>query len=250
MILLKTENEIAIMRQAGRILAEIIEQVKKAVKPAITTKDLDKVASDLVFKYGVEPAFLNYEGFPAVSCCSVNDMVVHGVPSDYILKQGDLLCFDLGIKHKGYFSDAAFAMLVGTPESKDSEAMRLIQTTKKALKLAIAKAKPGNTFGDIGNTIQRFVEYQGFNVVRDLCGHGIGKELHEDPKIMNFAKRHTGETIKQGMVFCLEPMVAMGDYKLKKADDGFGYKTADSSLACHFEHTIAITKNGPEILTN
>jgi len=249
MITIKTKSEIEIMRQGGKVLAEVMEQVKKKVSPGITGMDLDKVASDLVFKYGATPAFLNYEGFPAVSCVSVNDMVVHGVPNNHILKQGDLLCFDLGIKYQGYFSDAAFAMLVGKPEPKDSEAVRLIKTTQKALKLAIAKAKVGNTFGDIGNVVQRFVEYQGFNVVRDLCGHGIGKSLHEDPKILNYGKRRTGPELAKGMVFCLEPMVTMGDWKLKKADDGFGYKTADGSLACHFEHTIAINDGEAEVMT-
>ncbi len=249
MIQLKSGKEIEIMRQVGKILAEIMEKIKPMVVSGITTKELDKAAQALVFEYKAEPAFKDYEGFPAVSCISVNDMVVHGVPNDYVLKQGDLFCFDLGIKFQGYFSDAAFAMLVGKPESKDSETVRLIKATQKSLKLAIAKSKPGNTFGDIGNIIQRFVEYQGFNVVRDLCGHGIGKRLHEDPKILNYGKRHTGPKIEVGMVFCLEPMVTMGDWHLQKAKDGFGYKTADSSLSCHFEHTIAITKNGPEVLT-
>lgn len=249
MIIIKTEQEIAIMREAGKILADIIEKIKQQVIPGVMLKDLDKAMEALIFGYGVESAFKDYEGFPAVSCISVNDMVVHGVPNNYILKQGDLVCIDLGIKHKGYFADFAFSTLAGKPNSVDAEKIRLIKTTQKALKLAIAKAKPGNTFGDIGNIVQRFVEYQGFNVVRDLCGHGIGKDLHEDPKICNYGKRNTGETIKQGMVFCIEPMVTIGNWKLNKANDGFGYKTADGSLACHFEHTIAITKNGPEVLT-
>ncbi|MFH0739741.1 MAG: type I methionyl aminopeptidase [bacterium] len=249
MITIKTEKEIAIMREAGKILASIMEKAKEMVKSGVATLEIDRFSEALILQYGAESAFKNYEGFPTVSCCSVNDMVVHGVPNSQTLKQGDLLCFDLGIKYKGFYSDSAFATLVGAPQPKDSEAIRLIKTTQKALKLAIAKAKPGNTFGDIGNIVQRFVEYQGFNVVRDLCGHGIGKTLHEDPKICNYGKRNTGQKIEVGMVFCLEPMVTMGDWKLKKANDGFGYKTADGSLACHFEHTIAITKNGPQVLT-
>ncbi len=249
MITLKTEKEIGIMREGGKILADIMEEVKKVIAPGIALLEIDRVCEILILQYKVEPAFKNYEGFPTVSCISVNDMVVHGVPNSQVLKQGDLICFDLGIKYKGYYLDSAFAMLAGKPEPKDSEAMRLIKTTQKALKLAIAKAKPGNSFGDIGNVIQRFVEYQGFNVVRDLCGHGIGKTLHEDPKICNYGKRNSGSKIEVGMVFCLEPMVTMGSWKLKKANDGFGYKTADGSLACHFEHTIAITKTGPQVLT-
>jgi len=249
MITLKTEKEIEIMREGGKILAGIMEQAKKMVVPGIATLEIDKACEDFILQSGCEGAFKNYEGFPTVSCCSVNDMVVHGVPNRQALKQGDLLCFDLGIKYKGYYLDSAFAMMVGKPETKDSEVIRLIKTTQKALKLAIAKAKPGNTFGDIGNIIQRFVEYQGFNVVRDLCGHGIGMDLHEDPKICNYGKRNSGPKIELGMVFCIEPMVTMGNWKLKKDNHGFGYRTADGSWACHFEHTIAITKNGAEILT-
>ncbi|MEK7103775.1 MAG: type I methionyl aminopeptidase [Patescibacteria group bacterium] len=249
MINIKTEKEIEIMREGGKILADIIEKAKKIVVPGVATLEIDRFCEVLILQSGCEGAFKNYEGFPAISCCSVNDMVVHGVPNSQALKQGDLLCFDLGIKYKGYYLDSAFAMLVGKPETKDSEAIRLIKTTQKALKLAIAKAKAGNTFGDIGNVIQRFVEYQGFNVVRDLCGHGIGKDLHEDPKICNYGKRNSGHKIEVGMVFCIEPMVVMGDWKLKKTSDGFGYRTADGSLACHFEHTIAITASGPEVLT-
>lgn len=237
------------MREAGKILAEIIEKIKPMIAPGIISKELDRACENLILEYRAEPAFKDYEGFPCVSCISINDMVVHGVPDGYILKQGDLLCLDLGIKYQDYFSDYAFSTLVGKPEAEDSEKIRLIKATQKALKLAIAKARPGNTFGDIGNIVQRFVEYQGFNVVRDLCGHGIGKALHEDPKISNYGKRNSGEKIEVGMVFCLEPMVTMGNWKLRKANDGFGYKTADGSLSCHFEHTIAITRKGAEILT-
>jgi len=249
MISIKTSAEIETMRQAGRILTKIIEEIKSKVVPGAVCKDLDKAMEALILQYKAEPAFKNYDGFPSVSCISVNDMVVHGVPNDYVLRQGDLVCIHLGVKYNGYFADFAFSTLAGKPNSSDAEKIRLIKTTQKALKLAIAKAKPGNTFGDIGNAVQRFVEYQGFNVVRDLCGHGIGKELHQDPKICNYGKRGTGEKIAEGMVFCIEPMVTMGNWKLKKANDGFGYKTADGSLACHFEHTVAITKNGAKILT-
>ncbi len=249
MIIIKTEQEIEIMRQAGKILAEIIEKIKPMIAPGIVSKEIDGACEAFILQYGAQPAFKDYGGFPCVSCISINDMVVHGVPNDYILKQGDLLCLDLGIKYKDYYADQAFSTLVGSPKPDDSEKIRLIKTTQKALKLAVAKAKVGNTFGDIGNIVQRFVEYQGFSVVRDLCGHGIGKTLHEDPKISNYGKRGSGEKIVEGMVFCIEPMVTMGNWKLKQANDGFGYRTADGSLACHFEHTIAITKKGAEVLT-
>ena len=249
MITIKTEKEIEMMRIAGRILAEIGQQVKEKVTVGISGLELDSFAHNLILKNNTEPAFLDYGGFPTVSCISINNMVVHGVPDGKPLKKGDLLCFDLGLKYQGYYADFAFSTLVGKPENKDSEKIRLIKTTQKALKIAIANAKVGNTFGDIGNAVQRFVEYQGFNVVRDLCGHGIGKQLHEDPKICNYGKRNTGDVIKEGMVFCIEPMVTMGSWKLRQSEDGFGYQTADNSLACHFEHTIAILNNKAEILT-
>jgi len=249
LISLKTEREIAIMREAGRILAEILNAIKPLIKQGVSGKDIEKVCEKMLTDYKVEPAFKNYERFPSVCCISVNDVVVHGVPSSKTFEQGDLVCFDLGIQYKGYYSDAAFAVLVGPLTEKDSEALRLLRATKKALKLGITKAKPGNTFGDIGNTIERWISSQGFGVVRELCGHGIGKHLHEEPRILNYGKRHTGPVIKEGMVFCIEPMVTMGDWHLQKAEDGFGYKTLDGSLACHFEHTIAITKRGPQVLT-
>jgi len=180
-------------------------------------------------------------------CTSVNEEIVHVPPSNRVLKEGDVLKLDLGIFYKGFHTDMAITVPVG---KVSFEAQRLIRATKKALKLAIKKVKPGNTFGDIGNTIQRYVESQGFNVVRELCGHGIGRELHEEPKILNYGKRKSGEKIKEGMVFCIEPMVTAGDWHLKRTKDGFGYQTVDGSLTAHFEHTIAVTKNGCRVLTS
>jgi methionyl aminopeptidase len=162
------------------------------------------------------------------------------------LKEGDIISLDLGIFYKGFHTDMAITVPVG---KVDSEVQRLIRITKKSLKRGIKKTRIGNTIGDIGNTIQRFVESQGFNVVRDLCGHGIGKNLHEDPKILNYGKRHKGEELKEGQVLCLEPMVTVGDWKLKKTPDGLGYQTQDNSLSAHFEHTIVVTRSGSRILT-
>lgn len=251
MISIKSQKEISIIQEGGKILAEIMKELKKQVAPGITTKELDKRAEALVFKYGAVPAFKGYEGFPATLCVAVNSGVVHGVPSDDKLKQGDILSLDMGIKYKGFFTDMAITVPVQGPSSGsfDFEAVRLIRVTKKALKLAIKKAKVGNTVGDIGNTIQRYIEYQGFNVVRDLCGHGIGRALHQEPQILNYGKRRKGPEIEQGMVFCLEPMAAMGSGKIKKSADGFGFETQDGSLSAHFEHTIAITKKGSQVLT-
>ncbi len=246
MITIKTPEEIKIMAEGGKILAKIIKELEKKVKPGITTKELDRVAETLIFKSGGTPSFKGYEGFPASLCTSINEELVHAVPSQRKLKEGDILSLDLGMKYQDYHSDMAITLPVG---KISPEAQRLIRVTKKTLKRGIKKARPGNTFGDIGNTIQRYVEDQGFNVVRDLCGHGIGRELHEEPKILNYGKRHSGPEIKEGMVFCLEPMVIVGDWKLKKSKDGYGFETADGSLSCHFEHMMVVTKNGAKILT-
>jgi len=246
MISIKTEQEIKIMRQAGKILAQIMEELKSNVRPGITTDDLDKLAQGLVLKYKVEPAFLGYGDFPKTLCTSINENIVHQVPSDYILKNGDILSLDMGIKYQGYHSDMAITIPVG--EIPD-ETKVLLRITKKALNIAIKKVRPGNTIGDIGNTIQRYVEKRGFNVVRELCGHGIGKELHEDPEILNYGKRKSGEKLYKGMCVCLEPMVAIGDAKIKKSNDGFAFKTIDDSLSAHFEHTILVTEHGSEVLT-
>ena len=246
MITIKTPEEIKIMAEGGKILAKIIKELEKEVRPGITTKELDRLAESLVLKSGGKCSFKGYQDFPACLCTSINEEIVHVAPSNRVLKKGDIISLDLGILYKGFHTDMAITVPVG---KIDPEVQRLIRVTKKALKRGIKKVRPGNTFGDIGNTIQRYVESQGFNVVRDLCGHGIGKEIHEDPKILNFGRRHTGPEIKEGMTFCLEPMVTVGDWKLKKSKDGYGFETADGSLSCHFEHTVAVTKNSCQILT-
>jgi len=246
MTIIKTKKEIEILKEAGRMLAEIMEKLKKEARAGITTNYLNNFAEQLIFEYGCTPAFKGYQGYPYTLCTSVNEVIVHGTPSNYKLKNGDILSLDCGLKYKGFYSDMAITIGVG---NISEEVNRLIKTTKKALKRGIKKAKPGNTIGDIGNTIQRYVESQGFNVIRDLCGHGIGKELHEDPQILNYGKRHTGEKIKPGMVFCIEPMVSAGSWKIKRAEDGYGFKTKDNSLSAHFEHMIAVIENGPKVLT-
>lgn len=253
MISIKSPKEIEIMREGGRILAKIMRELKKKVAPGITTKELDELAENLIFKYGGKPSFKGYKGFPASLCVSLNEEIVHVVPSGRVLKEGDILSLDLGIfypageeKGVGFHTDMAITLPVGKISFL---AQKLIRVTKKALKIGIKEAKVGNTFGDIGNAIQKYVESQGFNVVRELCGHGIGRELHEDPMIPNYGQKKSGEKIKEGITFCLEPMVTIGSWNLEKTKDGFGYKTLDNSLSCHFEDTIAMTKNGPEILT-
>ena len=246
MIRIKTPEQIKIMAEGAKILAKIMKELEKKVQPGITTKELDRLAEELVLNYETICSFKGYDGFPACLCTSINEEIVHALPSDRILKEGDIISLDLGIIYKDFHSDMAVTLPVGkvTPEIQ-----RLIKITKKALKRGIKKIRPGNTTGDIGNTIQRYVEDQGFNVVRDLCGHGIGRELHEDPQILNYGKRHKGEELKEGMVICLEPMVTVGDWQLKKSEDGFGYETRDGSLSAHFEHTIVVTKDGSRVLT-
>jgi methionyl aminopeptidase len=254
MITIKSKEEIETMAEGGKILAKIMKELEKKVKPGITTKELDRLAESLILKSGGKCSFKGYKDsdgysaipYPACLCTSINEEIVHAVPSDRVLKEGDIISLDLGIFYKGFHSDMAITVPVG---KVSPEVLRLIRVTKKALKRGIKKVRPGNTFGDIGNTIQRYVESQGFNAIRDLCGHGIGRELHEEPEVLNFGKRHTGEEIKEDMVFCLEPMVTMGDWHIKRKKNGFGYETQDGSLSAHFEHTVVVTKNGCQVLT-
>lgn len=246
MIKIKTEKEIQIMATGGKILAKIMKELIAEVNPGVTTKHIDKVAENLVFKYGVKPSFKDYNKFPATICASVNEELVHCLPTDRKLEEGDIFSIDMGILYQGYHSDMAVTVPVG---EVSPEALRLIRSTKKALKRGIKKIRPGITFGDIGNTIQRYVDDQGYGTVRDLCGHGIGKELHEDPQIPNYGRRKTGPKVKEGMVLCLEPMITIGSWHLKKTKDGYGFQTKDGSLSAHFEHTIVVTKDGHRVLT-
>lgn len=239
-------EKIEAMTEGGKILAGIMKELQKQVRLGITTRELDRLAESLVLNSGAKCSFKGYGDYPACLCTSINDVIVHGVPSEYVLKEGDIISLDLGIFYKGYHTDMAISLPVG---KVSPEANRLIHVTKKSLKRAIKKVRPGNTFGDLGNSIQRYVEDQGFNVIRSLCGHAIGKNLHEDPQILNYGKRHTGPEIKEGDTFCIEPMVVMGDWKIIRSEDGFGYKTKDGSLAAHFEHTVLATSNGCKVLT-
>ncbi|PIV45213.1 MAG: type I methionyl aminopeptidase [Candidatus Nealsonbacteria bacterium CG02_land_8_20_14_3_00_37_10] len=246
MIIIKSPEQIEIMAEGGKILAKIMKELEKQVRPGITTKTLDRLAESLILKSGGKCSFKGYEDFPACLCTSINEEIVHAVPSSRVIIEGDIISLDLGLYYKGYHTDMAVTLPVGKVAP---EVLRLIRVTKKALKRGIKKIRPGNTIGDIGNAIQRYVEPQGFNIVRELCGHGIGKKIHEEPQILNYGKRHTGPEIKEGMVLCLEPMITTGDWKIKKSKDGHGFKTIDNSLSCHFERTIAVIKDGAKILT-
>jgi methionyl aminopeptidase len=243
-MILKTDKEIKVMREGGIILAEIIEKTKQKTVVGVTTKYLNDYAEDLIKKTGGKPSFKGYNGFPAAICVSVNDCIVHGVPSDYIIKDGDIISLDGGIFYKGFHSDMAVTVPVGEVEG---DVLRLIRETKKALKRGIKKSKIGNTLGDVGNTIERHAQKSGFFICDGLCGHGIGTEVHEPPQVLNTGRRRKGVPLQKGMVYCIEPMLAVGTSDIK--EDGIEIKTADGSLSAHFEHMIAVTENGPKILT-
>lgn len=255
MVHLKSPQEIEIMREGGKILAEILKKLSEAIKPGITTKDLDKLARELVLFYKVKPAFLGYGGYPAAVCTSVNDEVVHCVPSERELKKGEIINLDMGIVYQEFNTDAAIAVPVlgkldyGEWAKSNPKLHKLIEVTKEALNVGIKQAKVGNRIGKISHAIQTVVEKNGFNVVRDLVGHGIGRELHEEPQVPNFGLADSGPKLEAGIVIAIEPMVVAGDWRLVKGKDGFSYNTADGSPAAHFEHTVAITKDGPQILT-
>lgn len=240
------QQEIEILRQGGKILVKIIKELKQKAIPGVTTKYLNKVANDLVFSYNARPSFLNYDGFPASLCTSINEEIVHAVPGERKLKSGDMLSLDFGVRYKQYCTDMAVTVGVG---KIDNQKKKLIKITRKALDFGIKQARPGNHLGDIGYGIQKQAEKHGYNVIRELVGHGVGREVHEDPQVFNYGNPGEGLELKPGMVLALEPMLAVGDWRIKQSEDGFGYKTKDDSLCCHFEHTIVITKGEPEILT-
>ena len=265
MINLYTEKEIAIMARGGKILAEIIRKIAEYVKPGVTTKYLDKVAEDLIFSYGAKPAFRGYNDYPAVLCASINEEIVHAVPSERKLKQGDLLTLDLGIKFPAdggasqeYCTDMAITIMVLDPTDRsgrtrgkiDKKLKKLIDVTEKSLELAVKQCKPGNRLGDIGWAIQNYAEKKGFNVVRDLVGHGIGKNVHEEPEILNYGpSRGLGIKLEPGMVLAIEPMIIAGNWEIERTEDRFGFRSKDRSISAHFEHTIAVTKKGAKVLT-
>ena len=247
MITIKNPEEIKIMRQGGQKLAEVMAEVQSLVKPGITTLELDQAAQRAIKKKGGTPSFLGYQEFPKTLCTSINSQVVHGIPSqDVKAKDGDILSLDCGLKYQGFHTDMAKTMLIGqvSPEAK-----KLVAATKEALKLFVKMVRPGILLGDIGFAVQTLVESRGFNVVRDLVGHGIGRELHEEPKIQNYGVKGTGVELKAGMTLAFEPMVTAGDYHLKTWDDGWTVETVDKSLSAHFEHTILVTENGAKVLT-
>jgi len=245
-IIIKSAEELAIMRQAGKIVGSVLKILSNQVKPGMTTMELDIIAAREVAKLGAKPSFKGYRGFPATLCVSVNDEIVHGIPGKRALREGDIVSLDFGAIFDGFQGDAAVTVGVGkiAPEAK-----RLMEITKGSLEAGIAAARPGATLGDISATIQDYAESRGYSVVREYTGHGIGREMHEDPQIPNFGLPGTGPVLKKGMTLALEPMVNTGDWRTRVGDDHWTVLTADGSLSAHFEHTIAITDNKPEVLT-
>ena len=243
---IKSASELEAMRKAGQVVARMIAAVKEAVEPGITTKQLDTVAAKELKRQGAKPAFLGYKGFPATICTSVNEQIVHGIPGDRVLKEGDLVKVDVGAVVDGLYGDSAMTLPVG---QVSEEAMRLIETTKNSLDAAIAVVKSGNRLGDIGAAVQEYAESRGYGVVREYVGHGIGRNLHEEPQIPNYGVAGRGALLHTGMVIAIEPMVNVGTWRTQALEDGWTVVTADGKLSAHFEHTMAIGEHGAEVLT-
>ena len=247
MIVLKTNRELALMREACVISAGALKLAGEAVEPGVTTAEIDRIAYNYIKKCGAEPNFLNYGGFPATACISINDEVIHGIPSkDRVIKSGDIVSIDLGAKINGFNGDNAATFAAGdvSPEAK-----RLCDTTRESLYVGIEKAVAGGRIGDIGSAIASYCEKRGYSVVREYVGHGVGKDLHEDPSVPNFGTPGRGVRLIPGMTIAIEPMINMGKAGVKRLSDGWTVKTKDGSLSAHFEHTVAITPDGPKIMT-
>lgn len=248
MIVLKRPPELAKMRHAGRIVARVLRTMSEAIVPNKTTpRQLDELAARLIGEAGGRPSFLGYRGYPAATCISVNEVVVHGIPSDVPLMEGDIVGLDLGVEHEGWHADSAWTYPVG---AISADAQRLLNVTRECLYQGIAKAKAGNRIGDISHAVQRYAESHGYGVVRELVGHGIGRKLHEEPSnVPMYGKPGRGEMLRTGMTLCIEPMINEGTYEVRTLADEWTVVTADGRLSAHFEHTIAIEKDGAAILT-
>ncbi len=245
-IILKSPQEIETMRRSNRIVAEILEEIKSVAKPGVTTRELNERAEELLAQRKARSAFKGYNGYPAALCTSVNEEVVHGIPSDRVLREGDILSLDFGAIYEDYYGDAAITLAIGRISA---EAERLMRVTEEALYLAIDRARPENRLQDISAAIQGHVESYGFSVVRDFVGHGIGQHLHEKPQVPNFGEAGRGLRLKPGMTLAIEPMINAGGHEVMVLQDGWTAVTRDRSLSAHFEHSVAVTENGPYILS-
>ncbi len=246
MIVLKSDDEIKRMADACRIVAEVLEGIRERVVPGVTTKDLDGFAESYIRSKGARPAFKGYRGYPASVCTSINEQVVHGIPSSARIREGDIISLDIGVEYNGFYGDAAVTLPVG---SIRKEAKKLLSVTERALESGMEKAVAGNRLSDISSAIQQCVESEGFSVVRNFVGHGIGRELHEEPQVPNFGRPGEGPELVPGMTLAIEPMVNAGNWEVLILNDGWTAVTKDRSLSAHYEHTVAITKNGLDILT-
>lgn len=248
MITLKSGRELDRMRSAGRIVAETLARIEGAVAPGVTTADLEAVAEEVIVnKHGAIPSFKGYRGFPGMVCASINEEIVHGIPGSRVLHEGDIVSVDVGVICDGYHGDAAITVPVG---AIDAQSQRLLDVTRESLRIGIAAAKLGQWTTDVSKAIQHYVESQGYSVVREYTGHGIGRQMHEDPQIPNYFEPRMGRArLRPGMTFALEPMVCSGGWRTRVLDDAWTVVTADGKRSAHFEHTIAVTQNGPEILT-
>ena len=247
MIVRKSQGELEAMREGGRITAACLRMLSGSVRPGVTTKELDSLAEEFIHDHGGRPEFKGYQGFPASICASPNAMIVHGIPGPYRLKEGDLISLDVGVRYEGFVTDSATTVAVG---EVPLETTRLLETTRRALEAATEQGRPGNHLGDIGHAIQSLAESRGYGVVRDLVSHGVGRKMHEDPQIPNYGRPGTGPRLLSGMTFAIEPMITLGSYEIRLSEwDGWSIYTADGSLSAHFEHTVAVTENGPWVLT-
>ena len=247
MIYLKTDEEIELLRENNILVSKTLAEVGRHIAPGVTTRELDRIAEDFIRSHGATPAFLGYEGYPATACISVNEQVVHGIPSDYVIKEGDIVSVDLGTFMKGFVGDSAYTFAVG---EVGDEVKRLLEVTKEALYKGTAQAKAGNRVGDISAAVQEYVESFGYGVVRELEGHGLGRKMHEAPGVPNYGARGRGPLLKEGMVICIEPMITMGNRAIVFERDGWTVRTRDRKPAAHFEFAVAVRKNGPDVLTD
>jgi methionyl aminopeptidase len=248
LIVRKSRAELEAMREGGRITAACLRMLAGSVRPGVTTRELDSLADDFIHDHGGRPEFKGYQGFPGSICASPNAMIVHGIPGPYRLKEGDIISLDVGVRYEGFVTDSAVTVPVG---DVPRETTRLLETTRRCLEAAVEQTRAGNHLGDIGHAIQELAESRGYGVVRDLVSHGVGRKMHEDPQIPNYGRPGTGPRLLPGMTFAVEPMITLGSYDISLSEhDGWSIYTADGSLAAHFEHTIAVTENGPWVLTD
>jgi methionyl aminopeptidase len=246
MIIRKSEQEIETMARAGAVVADTLSLLEERIQPGVTTRELDEVAEEFIRSRGGVPTFKGYKGYPAATCLSPNAMVVHGIPGKTTLENGDILSVDVGVTLDGFVADSAWTFPVGTISA---DAQRLLDTCRAALEAGIAEARVGNTVGDISQAVQSVTEAGGFSVIRSLVGHGVGRSMHEEPQVPNFVSGSKGPQLKEGMTIAIEPMITAGAAEVYIHDDEWSISTADASLAAHFEHTVAVTADGPRILT-